>query len=388
MATRQQLYSPANAFIQGRAARQQYDYNQNRNALAQMELDNAPREMKQRNALLDMQVQATEQGLSADKAKYAYATLKQAIDSGNPKAFVLQNVPDLVSNLQQRGVDLQSMDDGQAAQMLDGLARQMAGKAGIVQETMTPYQAEQIKLEREKMAQPKTMSPYEQARIDIERQKLNQKPSGPQFTPLTPDEIQAAGLPAGTSAQRDASTGKIDVLSKRDNTGVLSQKDQTTAKLKLNTVKLARKQLSDIRDAFEKGRAGPGPNAFGPGQGMLPTRAGKMFDARVNQMRSTLTALTRVPGVGQMSDYETKLDQAKFPQRNTWETVTEDQIRGLEDMLALIENGYTDLLSGGTQQESDVLQQGPGGLPKVGEVDGGYRFKGGDPSKPENWEKI
>jgi len=26
--------------------------------------------------------------------------------------------------------------------------------------------------------------------------------------------------------------------------------------------------------------------------------------------------------------------------------------------------------------------------PAVGEIDNGYRFKGGDPSKAENWEKV
>lgn len=131
MATRQELFSPVNAFIQGRAAGQQYQAGQTRNALAQMELENAPREMERRNRLLDMETERAEQGLSADKAKYAYTTLRQALDSGNAKQFVLQNVPDLVSNLQKQGMDLQSMDDSQATQMLDGLARAMAGKAGI-----------------------------------------------------------------------------------------------------------------------------------------------------------------------------------------------------------------------------------------------------------------
>jgi hypothetical protein len=178
----------------------------------------------------------------------------------------------------------------------------------------------------------------------------NSQPAPPKspgsYRPLSQQEIQAAGLPPGTSAQVGPD-GKIDVISKRDNTGVLSQKDQTTAKMKLNTVSLARQQLNKIKEAFAEGTKGV--NAFGPGQGYMPTQAGKKFDARVNQMRSTLTALTRVPGVGAMSDYETKLDQSKFPSRTAYESVTADTLQNLEDQLALIENGYKELLSGGGQ---------------------------------------
>ncbi len=187
----------------------------------------------------------------------------------------------------------------------------------------------------------------------------------PQYVALTPAEVQQIGLPPGTAAQRDSNTGKIDILSKRDNTATLSQKDATTAKMKLNTVALARKQLEDIRSAFlgKKDATGKraggikGTMSAGIGQGYLPTEGGQGFDAAVDQMRSTLTALTRVPGVGAMSDYETKLDQAKFPSRKNYENVTEQQINALEDQLALIENGYKGLLGGG--QESPPEQAAP-----------------------------
>lgn len=171
-----------------------------------------------------------------------------------------------------------------------------------------------------------------------------QKPTA-QSIALTPQEIAAAGLPAGTSAQRDAATGKIDVLSKRDMTGALSQKDATMAKQKLNTVKLARQQVAAIKDAFETGRKGM--NAFGPGQALLPTEQGKLFDSRVDQMRSTLSSLTRVPGIGAQSDYEARLDQGKFPTRGDYESVTADKIAQLDAMLGTIETGYENLLNAG-----------------------------------------
>jgi hypothetical protein len=190
---------------------------------------------------------------------------------------------------------------------------------------------------------------------------------GRSFRALTPDELAQVGLPAGTSAQLDETTGKIDVISKRDNTNTLSQKDATTAKMKLNTVSLARQQLNRIREEFE-GKVDPktGQRAGGIkgtmsagafGQGKIPTEGGRKFDAAVNQMRSTLTALTRVPGVGAMSDYETKLDQSKFPTRNDYESVTEQQLGDLDNMLNAIETGYKDLLSGGQQQGAAPGQQ-------------------------------
>jgi hypothetical protein len=175
------------------------------------------------------------------------------------------------------------------------------------------------------------------------------------FRPLTPEEVAQSGLPPGTSAQVDETTGKIDVLSKRDTTATLNQKDATTAKMKLNTVSLARQQLNNIRKRFEPLKGSFSAGAFG--QGKTPSEPGRAFDRSVDQMRSTLTALTRVPGVGAMSDYETKLDQAKFPTREEYESVTQQQIDDLDNMLNAIETGYKDLLSGG--QAAPQQQQAP-----------------------------
>ena len=129
----------------------------------------------------------------------------------------------------------------------------------------------------------------------------------------------------------------------------ITPKDATVAKNKINIVKLARQQLSDIRRKFEPLKNSVAAGPFGAGK--IPTEAGNAFDRSVDRMRSTLTALTRVPGVGAMSDYETRLDQAKFPNRGDYESVTADSIEQLDAMLNAIETGYTDLLSGGEPEQ-------------------------------------
>jgi hypothetical protein len=210
---------------------------------------------------------------------------------------------------------------------------------------------------------------------------------GNSFRPLTPEEVAQVGLPAGTSAQVDETTGKVDVLSKRDSTSTLSQKDMTTARMKLNTVSLARQQLSRIREEFEgktNSRTGQraggikGSMSAGPfGQGRIPSEGGRKFDAAVNQMRSTLTALTRVPGVGAMSDYETKLDQSKFPTRNDYESVTTQQIADLDNMLNAIETGYKDLLGGGQQPQEQPAQNQQSGPVQIRNDDDYARLPSG-----------
>lgn len=220
---------------------------------------------------------------------------------------------------------------------------------------------------------------------DLKRYQATPAAMQRNFRTLSGEEAQARGFPAGTVVQEDATTGALNVVTKRDNTGSLSQKDMTTARQKLNTVTLARQQLQAIKQRFGDLKGSMSAGAFG--QGRLPTERGKAFDAAVDQMRSTLTALTRVPGVGAMSDYETRLDQAKFPSRQNYESVTQQQIDAIDGMLNAIETGYNDLLGGAQPSQGPAVQPSHGG-PRPGQVEDGYRFKGGDPSNPASWEKV
>lgn len=122
----------------------------------------------------------------------------------------------------------------------------------------------------------------------------------------------------------------------------MSPKDQATAKSKITMLTLARQQLQNVQDKFDsiKGSA----FSAGPGVGHIPTPSGKAFDAAVDGMRNTITGLTRVPGVGAMSDFETKLSQAANPSRTGYESITQQQIDQMAQMINTLESGYQGML--------------------------------------------
>lgn len=126
----------------------------------------------------------------------------------------------------------------------------------------------------------------------------------------------------------------------------ISAKDATTARQKVTQIQAARNQLRSARQAFEKIK-----NSFSAGLGgdYLPTPEGQAFDRAVRNLAPLITAVTRVPGVGAMSDYESRLQEASLPSRGTYENVTLQQFQDLENLLNTVEGGYKDLLSGGQE---------------------------------------
>lgn len=124
----------------------------------------------------------------------------------------------------------------------------------------------------------------------------------------------------------------------------ISAKDATTARQKLTQIKAARQQLASARQAFNRLK---GTFSAGLGGNYLPTPEGQAFDRAIRNLTPLITAVTRVPGVGSMSDYESRLQEASLPSRGTYENVTLQQFQDLENLLNTVEGGYNELLSGG-----------------------------------------
>jgi hypothetical protein len=140
--------------------------------------------------------------------------------------------------------------------------------------------------------------------------------------------------------------------------GGLSARDATTARNKLTMIRLARQQIAEARQAFQPLK---GSFSAGPLGQYVPTQDGQAFDAKINTMRGTITGLKRVPGVGAMSDYETRLDQSMMPERGRYEATTEQQLNDLDTMLNYMEQGYGGMLEDAGAQPSTQAPAAGGG---------------------------
>lgn len=97
-----------------------------------------------------------------------------------------------------------------------------------------------------------------------------------------------------------------------------------------NAIGVIRKQLVDVRRRFEPLK---GTFSAGPGGDYIPSEGGQAFDASVSAMAPLIRQVTRTPGEGATSDYEARLAESILPSRGKYESVTEQQIAQLEQIL-------------------------------------------------------
>ena len=113
------------------------------------------------------------------------------------------------------------------------------------------------------------------------------------------------------------------------------------AKGKLSSLTALENQLNRAEAALKKAKY------TGPIAGRLPggiSGADSAADAAISNLAPLVRQLTRVPGEGAMSDYESKLAQAGLPSRSQ---TAEGRRQSLDDIRALVKQtraGYSDLL--------------------------------------------
>lgn len=205
----------------------------------------------------------------------------------------------------------------------------------------------------------------------------------PRYTVLTPQENIELGLDPGTKYQRSPD-GQVTAIGGQDRSqGVLTKQQAGLARTKLTSLQAIDNQLRRVEAAMT---AAEKDGNTGWLAGRLPgaiNAASDKFDTAVAGLAPLIRQLTRVPGEGAMSDYESRLSEASLPSRTQTPEGRREALAQMRDLIRETRAGYTEMLGG----SAPSVPAGPR-RPKAGDVDGGYRFKGGNPADQSRWEKI
>jgi hypothetical protein len=183
---------PFSSYLDGREARQAEDYRGSRNALAALEVEQAPRDIANRNALADRQKEQYSQQQIEKALQDTAAAALRISQSSNPRAELKVN-GDFEANLLKQHPEIAQMDDASLKQYLGWVAGQAQSQLGIaptpkletIGDTSNPaagvFQKNPATGALTQVVapqKPNAMTPYETARLKLEQDKLNAKGSG------------------------------------------------------------------------------------------------------------------------------------------------------------------------------------------------------------------
>jgi len=176
------------------------------------------------------------------------------------------------------------------------------------------------------------------------------KSSSGSWQTLSQGEATAAGLPAGPVYQRGPN-GEVKAVTGTANAGAggsgLTKTQEGVVRTKLQSIQSIRSQLGRVKAAMKgldkKGWTG---SLGGLVPGAFDAESDR-FDKAVAGLAPLIRQLTRVPGEGGMSDWESRLANAVLPGRRDTTAGRNEALAGLDDLLRTTESGYRELIGGG-----------------------------------------
>lgn len=126
----------------------------------------------------------------------------------------------------------------------------------------------------------------------------------------------------------------------------LTKQQTGAARLKLQGINAIANQVARVEAALEKaekdGFVGP---IWGrvPGSGSLDAES-SVLDKSIAQLAPLIRQLTRTPGEGAMSDYESRLAAMALPARSDNPAALRESLAGIRDLLTQTQAGYSEML--------------------------------------------
>jgi hypothetical protein len=188
------------------------------------------------------------------------------------------------------------------------------------------------------LVNPDAMSEYQKAQLAISLRQL-----GLQESKFVADEERADEKAAGGADLTPRQRGDI------------------TMKLKL--IPVARTQYNRVKELYNE-MIQDGTFARGGLGGLIPSQlaGGKAeeFEKAIGALRKSILSMTRVPGIGAMSNYETMLDEAALPSRWGSDEGRAEAINNIGMLLENYEAGYKDMLGSTPPARSAPRRNAPG----------------------------
>jgi hypothetical protein len=305
------------------------------------------------NALAQQRYRANEQSLNDEQktqfAKIMVTAAQYGIQSQNPKAFIEQNYPELA---QLAGPQWAQLDDNGVRMKLQDAMGKFGPLAGIGP-APRPIKYEQRQGPRGSIIQ---VNPETNEQRQVVGPDNTQPSTGTaRFRAMKPDEISSYGLPAGSSAQINDTTGQIQVLNKPSvapQQTAAERKAVLEAKVKMPRVSAAIRRAERLDRAVQA----VGKNTLMDGgpldaKALQYTKDGREVMAAAAQLMPELQALTRVPGIGSQSDLEARLAALALP---SLEFDPETNARSMAELHAFIQDlkaAYETIATGGAAQD-------------------------------------
>lgn len=271
---------------------------------------------RRRNALMDMQARRQDQAMQFEQQRFSAS--QEASEREREAAAEAQHIGWIKNAI---GLARQNP---QVIPALVGEAKQRGLLAAEVQ-TLTPEDIETLALHFG--VAPAAQAPQMQVSegpfgsrivqqggrfqvVEPPKPAAGATGAAPKFRPAAPEEVAAAGLPEGTSAQIGAD-GEMSVLRAPSAADVRNQQQAKRFVPRVDALDRRVGRVEQAVKAFSGDRfvnTGPMDQAV---TRFMPK--GQELEQAVNQAQTELQALTRIPGIGSQSDWEGRLQLLAWP---------------------------------------------------------------------------